>query len=130
MRRNVVARHALIAGWLLASLAGRVFVPSGFMVDAERGDWPIIACPGQSHGILSVPDHHGERGDHAHETCEADCLSGYAFTFAGEDVATGSSEASLAPSGRADLLEIRAAETRRVDSRRPRGPPSTPPVAV
>ncbi len=123
-----------LACLLLVGLVVRALVPAGFMVGAVSDGWPIIYCPGQSHGPLfasptqgehGAAEHHGEHGGHAEDDCESECFLGYAFTEIAEIDAIGPVSVELGVVSRLVPAEDRRERIRHVESPRTRGPPST-----
>jgi hypothetical protein len=117
--------HLLLACWLLLGLGARVLVPSGFMLAPIAADWPVVPCPGQSHGSHpagAMPEGHEGHGD---ESCDADCYQGLFFALAADVEAVDSAPEALPEVERLAAVDVVPAALRTSDSPRPRGPPTS-----
>jgi hypothetical protein len=124
MRRSARSLHPLLACWLLFGLAARVLVPAGFMPAPLAEGWPVVPCPGQSHGSHpagETPDgHQGHRDD---DSCESDCYQGLFFALAAEVDAVDVVPQNLPELERIAVVHVASATAHAWDAPQPRGPP-------
>ncbi|MDP1026478.1 hypothetical protein Q5H91_04575 [Sphingomonas sp. KR1UV-12] len=79
MRRLVLQSPWLAALLLLATLAARLMVPTGYMVAQQDGHAAIVLCPGAADAapVAMTGMHHGMASDHApsptHDKPEPPC---------------------------------------------------------
>jgi hypothetical protein len=133
MKRWRPSLDRVLACSLLLGLAGRIFVPAGFMVGPGDGAWPVVLCPGvtpDSHAATGHGSHsadHGRSEDPEEQPYDGDdsaCFLGVFFALAAEVDAVDVAPFRLpetryhAPSGAPSVGAGVAAAPR------PRGPPA------
>jgi hypothetical protein len=128
MKRSSCLPSTLLAAWVLLGLAARVFVPAGFMPGPIADGWPVVSCPGQSHGtrLANGPLADGQKGHEGHEDdCDADCYQGLFFALAAEVDAVDVAPVDLPETERLLVVDVASAAPHSADSPRPRGPPTS-----
>jgi hypothetical protein len=129
MKRWTRSLDFVLACWLLLGLAGRVFVPAGFMVEWGAGTWPVVPCPGVTPETHSAPGH-GHPADQGPEDDEEPngggtaCYLGVFFALSAEVDAVDPTPFHLPETRYSAPLSAPSVGAGVAAPSRPRGPPA------